>query len=35
MEKKKYLKYFNSSIVAKYILNKTLGIKNKDKFLWD
>ena len=33
--KKKYLKYFNSSIVAKYILNKTLGIKNKDKFLWD
>ena len=33
--KKKYLKYFNSSIVAKYILNKTLGIKNKDNFLWD
>ena len=33
--KKKYLKYFNSSLVAKYILNKTLGIKNKDNFLWD
>ena len=33
--KKKYLKYFNSSVVAKYIINKTLQINNKDKFLWD
>jgi len=33
--KKKYLKYFNSSLVAKYILNKTLGIRNKDNFLWE
>ena len=33
--KKKYLKYFNSSIVAKYILSKTFDIKDKRKFLWD
>jgi len=33
--KKKYLKYFNSSLVAKYIINKTFQINNKDKFLWD
>ena len=32
--KKKYLKYFNSSLVAKFIINKTLQINNKDKFLW-
>ena len=33
--KKKYLKYFNSTLVAKYILNKTMNLKNKDNFLWD
>ena len=33
--KNKYLKFFNSSIVAKFILNKTLDINNKYNFLWD
>ena len=33
--KKKYLKYFNSTLVAEYIINKTLGINNKKKFYWD
>ena len=33
--KKKYLKYFNSMLVAKYIINKTFQINKNDKFLWD
>ncbi len=33
--KKKYLKYFNSTLVAEYIINKTLGINHKKKFYWD
>ena len=33
--KKKYLKYFNSSLVAKYILNKILDLNNKNNFLWE
>ena len=33
--KKKYLKYFNSTLVAEYIINKTLGINNKKKFYWN
>ena len=32
--KKKYLKYFNSNLVAEFIINKTLQIKNKSKYLW-
>ncbi len=32
--KNKYMKYFNSTLVAEFILNKTLGIKNK-KFYWE
>ena len=32
--KKKYMKYFNSTLVANYIINKTLDIKNKSKFIW-
>ena len=32
--KKKYMKYFNSSLVAEFIINKTLGIDNKKKFFW-
>ena len=32
--KKKYMKYFNSSLVAEFIINKTLGIENKKKFFW-
>ncbi len=33
--KMKYVKYFNSKLVAEYIINKTLGISNKEKYLWD
>ena len=32
--KKKYMKYFNSSLVAKFILNKTFEIKDKHKYIW-
>jgi len=31
--KKKYLKYFNSKLVAEYIINKSLNLKSK-KFYW-
>jgi len=30
----KYLKYFNSTLVAQFIINKTLGLNNKNKYLW-
>ena len=34
--KKKYLKYFNSTIVADYIISKTLDISyKKNKYLWE
>ena len=33
--KDKYMKYFNSTLVAEYIINKTLGSKNNKKFFWD
>ena len=33
--KKKYMKYFNSDLVAKYIIEKTLDIRNKKKYLWE
>jgi len=32
--KDKYMKYFNSSLVAEFIINKTLGIESKKKFFW-
>ena len=32
--KNKYLKYFNSNLVAEFIINKTLQINNKSKYLW-
>ena len=32
--KQKYLKYFNSTLVADFILNKTLGLNNKTRYLW-
>ena len=32
--KNKYLKYFNSTLVAEYIINKTLNINVKKKFFW-
>tara|TARA_B100001093_G_scaffold374106_1_gene359109 strand:- start:492 stop:2624 length:2133 start_codon:yes stop_codon:yes gene_type:complete len=31
----KYMKYFNSNIVSKYIIEKTLGVKSKNFYLWD
>jgi len=33
--KEKYMKYFNSTLVAQFIINKTLGINNEKKFLWN
>ena len=30
----KYMKFFNSTIVADFIINKTLGLKTKNKYLW-
>ena len=33
--KAKYMKYFNSDLVSKYILDKTLNIKNSKKNLWE
>ena len=32
--KKKYLQFFSSEKVAKFIILKTLNIKSKDKFIW-
>ena len=33
--KKKYTKYFNSNLVADFILSKTLGKISKNKFIWN
>ena len=33
--KKKYLKHFNSTLVAEFILNKTLNINKKKKYYWE
>ena len=33
--KKKYMKYFNSDLVAQFIINKTLDIKIKTKNFWE
>ena len=35
MVKKKYMKYFNSDLVAKYIIEKTLDINNKRRYFWE
>ena len=32
--KKKYMKFFNSNLVAEFIIEKTLGYKQKNKFYW-
>ncbi len=32
--KEKYTKYFNSKLVAQFIIEKTLGIEKKNKYLW-
>ena len=31
----KYMKYFNSDLVADFILSKTLNFKSKRKFIWE
>ena len=33
--KNKYMKYFNSNLVANYIINKTFDLKNSTKYLWE
>ena len=33
--KQKYMKYFNSNLVANYIIEKTLDFKKKNKYLWE
>ena len=33
--KDKYMKYFNSNLVAEFIINKTLGVSNKKNFFWE
>ena len=33
--KDKYMKYFNSNLVAEYIIKKTLNITSKNKFFWE
>ena len=30
-----YFKFFNSTIVADYILSKTMDVKSKNKFIWE
>ncbi len=32
--KQKYLKYFNSNLVADFIINKTFDINKNKKYLW-
>ena len=32
--KKKYMKYFNSTKVAEFIIDKGLDLKNKNKYFW-
>ena len=33
--KKKYMKYFNSNLVAQYIIDKTLNMNSKSKYFWE
>ena len=33
--KEKYMKYFNSNLVAEYIVNKTLEVNNSKKYFWE
>jgi glycosyltransferase involved in cell wall biosynthesis len=33
--KEKYFKFFNSTIVADYIINKTFGFKSNSKYYWE
>ena len=33
--KEKYMKYFNSDLVAEFIIEKTLGLSKKKNYFWD
>ena len=33
--KLKYMKYFNSDLVSKYIIDKIIGVKSNKKYLWE
>ena len=33
--KDKYMKYFNSNLVAEFIINKSLGLINKKNYFWE
>ena len=33
--KEKYMKYFNSNLVAEFIIDKSFNIKNKKKYYWE
>ena len=33
--KEKYMKYFNSNLVAEFIIDKSINIKNKKKYYWE
>ena len=33
--KEKYMKYFNSNLVAEFIIDKSLNIQNKKKYFWE
>ena len=33
--KKKYMKYFNSNLVAEYIVNKTLEVNKNKRYFWE
>ena len=32
--KSKYMKFFNSTLIAQFIIDKTLGLNEKKKYLW-
>jgi spore maturation protein CgeB len=33
--KDKYMKYFNSNLVAEFIIDKTMGVSKKKNYLWE
>ena len=33
--KRKYMKYFNSNLVADYIINRSLEINKKKRYFWE
>ena len=33
--KLKYMEFFNSTLVSNYIINKSLNVNDKNKYLWE